>query len=281
MSPHSASAPAPDNQVNKSIDTEQLWQTLKQETRLRAEAEPVLTSFFHASVLHHENLSSSLIYLLSTTLESNLVPAMVIRELAEQAINNDAQILQSACADLHAVRISDPACRYYSTPFLFYKGFHSLQSYRIAHWLWQHDRHSIALYLQSRISSKFAVDIHPAARIGAGVFLDHASGIVIGETCVIEDDVSLYQDVTLGGTGKEGGDRHPKVRRGALISTGAKVLGNIEIGEGAKVAAGSVVLRNVPPHTTVAGVPAEPVGTPDSDMPSRDLNQDFTNDRNN
>jgi serine O-acetyltransferase len=161
---------------------------------------------------------------------------------------------------MRVVRERDPACRTYLQPFLYFKGYGGLQAYRIAHWLWDQQREILAYHLQSRISELFAVDIHPAAHIGAGVFIDHAHGIVIGETAVVEDDVSMLHSVTLGGTGKEQGDRHPKIRRGVMIGAGAKVLGNIEVGEDARIAAGSVVLENVPPRCTVAGVPARPVG---------------------
>ena len=180
---------------------------------------------------------------------------------------------EGATADICAVKERDPAVRYYSTPLLYLKGFHALQGYRVAHWLWQQGRHSLAVFLQNQISVVFSVDVHPAAQIGRGIMFDHATGIIIGETAVVEDDVSILQNVTLGGTGKEHGDRHPKIREGVMIGAGAKVLGNIEVGRGAKIGAGSVVLQPVPPHTTVAGVPAHEVGHPDCDKPSLDMNQ--------
>ena len=158
-------------------------------------------------------------------------------------------------------------------PFLFFKGFHALQAYRLAHWLWNEKRRHLALYLQTRVSDLFAVDIHPAARIGSGIMMDHATGIVIGETAVVEDNVSMLHAVTLGGTGKEAGDRHPKIRTGVLIGAGAKILGNIEIGKGARVAAGSVVLQNVPPCKTVAGVPAKVIGDSGCAEPAREMDQ--------
>ena len=167
-----------------------------------------------------------------------------------------------AARDMRVVRERDPACTTYLQPFLYFKGYGGLQAYRIAHWLWTQERHILAYHLQSRVSELFAVDIHPAAKIGGGVFIDHAHGIVIGETAVVEDDVSMLHSVTLGGTGKAGGDRHPKIHRGVMIGAGAKVLGNIEVGEDARIAAGSVVLSSVPPRCTVAGVPARPVGGP-------------------
>ena len=170
--------------------------------------------------------------------------------------------------DLEATANRDPASHGISEPFLHYKGFHALESHRAAHWLWEQQRHVLACYLQSRISETFAVDAHPAARIGKGILIDHATGVVIGETAVIDDDVSMLHEVTLGGTGRETGDRHPKVRRGVLIGAGAKILGNVVIGEGAKVGAGSVVLKDVPPHSTVAGVPAEVIGRPVAETPA-------------
>ena len=179
----------------------------------------------------------------------------------------------SVRADIQAVVARDPACRGFSVPLLYFKGFHSIQAYRVAHHYWVRDRKALALYLQSRISEVFAVDIHPGARIGKGILFDHATSIVIGETTVIDDDFSMLHEVTLGGTGKAGGDRHPKIGRGVLIGAGAKVLGNVTIGEGAKVGAGSVVLDDVPPHCTVAGVPAKPVGYPAHALPALEMDQ--------
>lgn len=187
----------------------------------------------------------------------------------------DPQLAQQATRDMRVVRERDPACRTYLQPFLYFKGYGGLQAYRIAHWLWTQQRDVLAYHLQSRISELFAIDIHPAARIGAGVFIDHAHGIVIGETAVVEDDVSMLHSVTLGGTGKQGGDRHPKIRRGVLIGAGAKVLGNIEVGEDARIAAGSVVLEDVAARCTVAGVPAKPIGGRccEGVMPAQEMDQ--------
>ncbi|MDU5692021.1 MAG: serine O-acetyltransferase [Citrobacter freundii] len=192
-----------------------VWKNIKAEARALAECEPMLASFYHATLLKHENLGSALSY------------------------------------------------------------FHALQAYRIGHWLWHQGRQALAIFLQNQVSVTFQVDIHPAAKIGRGIMLDHATGIVVGETAVIENDVSILQSVTLGGTGKAGGDRHPKIREGVMIGAGAKILGNIEVGRGAKIGAGSVVLQPVPPHTTAAGVPARIVGKPDSDKPSMDMDQHF------
>jgi serine O-acetyltransferase len=197
----------------------------------------------------------------------------MVREIFQEAFMADTKIGASVRADLSAVFERDPACHSYVQAFLFFKGFHALQCYRIAHWLWLHGRKPMALFFQNRVSDLFAVDIHPAARIGRGIMMDHATGIVIGETALVEDDVSMLHGVTLGGTGKEEGDRHPKIRRGVLLSAGAKVLGNIEVGEYSRVGAGSLVLKPVPPHCTVAGVPAKPVGGKCPDRPSQEMDQ--------
>ena len=223
-------------------------------------------------MLNHKSLEDALAFLLAGKLESNVLPSMLIRELISDAMHADPGIPNAVRADLRAVRDRDPAAHHDSRPFLYFKGFHALQTYRVAHWLWRGRREALALFLQSRISEVFAVDIHPAARIGQGIMIDHATGVVVGETAVIEDNVSLLHGVTLGGTGKESGDRHPKVRRGVLIGAGAEILGNVEIGEGAKIGAGSVVLSDIPPHTTAAGVPAVVMGATDSDMPSLSMN---------
>ena len=251
------------------LDT--LWDSIRSQTRKQAEQEPVLASFLYATILNHDTLEAALSFHLANKLDSPALPAMLVREVIEEALSQDPSISLSVRADLQAVSERDSACCSLVTPFLYFKGFHALQAYRVAHWLWQQGRNSLALFLQNRISCVFAVDIHPAAKIGKGIMFDHATGIVIGETAVVEDNVSIMQSVTLGGTGKEHGDRHPKVRSGVLISAGAKVLGNIEIGECAKVGAGSVVLKNVPPRTTVAGVPAKEVGTTTCLQPSKDM----------
>lgn len=253
----------------KPIDA--LWESIRNQTRKQAESEPVLASFLYSTILNHETLEAALSFHLANKLDSPAMPAMLMREVIEQALNDDPSIGEAVRADLYAVNERDSACCSLVTPLLYFKGFHALQAYRIAHWLWQQGRNPLALFLQNRISSVFAVDIHPAAKIGKGIMFDHATGIVIGETAVVEDNVSIMQSVTLGGTGKEAGDRHPKVRKGVLISAGAKILGNIEIGECAKVGAGSVVLKNVPPRTTVAGVPAKVVGDSKCAQPSRDM----------
>lgn len=251
------------------------WKNIKTEARDLANCEPMLASFYHATLLKHENLGSALSYMLANKLSSAIMPAIAIREVVEEAYAADPAMIASAACDIQAVRTRDPAVEKYSTPLLYLKGFHALQAYRIGHWLWGKNRKALAIFLQNQVSVTFQVDIHPAARIGHGIMLDHATGIVIGETAVVENDVSILQSVTLGGTGKSGGDRHPKIREGVMIGAGAKILGNIEVGRGAKIGAGSVVLQPIPPHTTAAGVPARIVGRPGSEKPAMDMDQHF------
>ncbi|PSJ42825.1 serine O-acetyltransferase [Zobellella taiwanensis] len=249
------------------------WQRIREEAQRMIAEEPMLGSFFYSTILNHDSLKCALSFILSNKLESSVMPAISLREIIEVALEEEPAILDMVAMDICAVQERDPAVELFSTPLLYLKGFHALQGYRIANWLWRHGRRSLATYLQNQISVVFGVDVHPAARIGKGIMFDHATGIVVGETAVIEDDVSILQSVTLGGTGKEGGDRHPKIREGVMIGAGAKILGNIEVGEGAKIGAGSVVLEPVPAHTTVAGVPAKVVGRPDCAKPSLDMSQ--------
>lgn len=239
-----------------------VWAQLRVEAMQAAAEEPLLASYLHASILHHDKIEDALSYHLAQKLGHGDLPALQLREVIREAYVSDPALVTAATRDMRVVRERDPACRTYLQPFLFFKGYGGLQAYRVAHWLWRQERHILAYHLQSRISELFAVDIHPNAKIGAGVFIDHAHGIVIGETAVVDDDVSMLHSVTLGGTGKVGGDRHPKIKRGVMIGAGAKVLGNIVVGEDARIAAGSVVLSDVAARCTVAGVPAKPVGGP-------------------
>jgi serine O-acetyltransferase len=248
-----------------------IWQRLREESRQKAESEPILASYLHATVLNHLTLEDALSFHLASKLATASLPAMSIRQFMTEAFDRSRDIRDAIRKDLAAISQRDPAAYGVSEPFLHYKGFHALEAYRISHWLWENGRHALACYLQNRISEIFAVDIHPAAKIGKGILIDHATSVVIGETAVVEDDVSMLHEVTLGGTGKTTGDRHPKVHRGVLIGAGAKILGNVEVGEGSKVAAGSVVLTDVPPHTTVAGVPAVVIGRPGSEEPSLEM----------
>jgi serine O-acetyltransferase len=236
------------------------WEQIQTEARQEAEREPLLVSFLYAAVLRHATLEGGISVILANKLQTPELPPILLRDLITEALANEAPIRASIRADLLAARTRDPAAHGYALPFLYYKGFHALQAYRVAHWLWRHQRFALATHLQNRISEVFGVDVHPAARIGCGIIIDHGTSVVIGETAVVDDNVSILHEVTLGGTGKATGDRHPKVRRGVLLGAGAKILGNIEIGVGSKVAAGSVVLRDVPAGTTVAGIPARVVG---------------------
>lgn len=253
-------------------DDDPVWQAIHDETAVEAANEPILASFLHATILNHDSMTAALSFHLASKLDSPTASALLLREVFEQAFSEDDTIIEAIRADIVAVKARDSACPNFSTSFLYFKGFHALQTHRVAHWLWQQQRRELALFFQNRMSVIFAVDIHPAARIGKGIMLDHATGIVIGETAVVGDNVSIMQSVTLGGTGKESGDRHPKVGDGVLISAGAKILGNIRIGNGAKVAAGSVVLADIPEHTTVAGVPAKIIGHPSCEQPALEMN---------
>ncbi|AFP84622.1 serine O-acetyltransferase [secondary endosymbiont of Ctenarytaina eucalypti] len=256
-------------------ELELVWNSIKAEARLLANYEPMLASFFHATLLKHENLGNALSYILAHKLSDTIMPAIAIREVVEEAYRSDPGMIFSAARDIHAVRFHDPVVDKYSTPLLYLKGVHALQAYRISHWLWYQNRQELAIYFQNQISVSFGVDIHPAARIGCGIMLDHATGIVIGETAVVEDDVSILQSVTLGATGKISGDRHPKIREGVMIGAGATIIGNIEVGRRAKIGAGSVVLRSVPAYSTAAGVPARVVDRPRNARSSEELDQSF------
>lgn len=258
---------------------EPIWPCIRAQAEQQAEMEPMLASFLHATILKHATMEAALSYHLAQQLDSPTAPALLLREVIEEAFAESECIRIAIRADLNAIYERDSACRSHATPFLYFKGYHALQSYRIANWLWQQDRKALALFFQNQISVQFGVDIHPAAKIGFGVMLDHATGVVIGETAHVADNVSIMQSVTLGGTGKENGDRHPKIGKGVLIGAGAKVLGNITVGEGAKISSGSVVLKPVEPHTTVCGVPAKPVGKPQGDEPALDMNHQIDCDR--
>ncbi len=248
------------------------WDLIRAEVQKNLVKEPILATFFNTTILQHDTLAAALSQHLANILDSSLLPARVLRGIIHDVLHQKPQVVLACEKDIIAVRERDPVCRCYATPLLYFKGFHALQSYRIAHALWQDQQPQLALFFQSRISTTLSVDIHPAARLGSGIMLDHATGIVIGETAVVEDDVSMLHSVTLGGTGNVLGDRHPKIGRGVLIGAGAKILGNVRVGEGAKIAAGSVVLHEVAPHTTVAGVPAKPIGQPKEALPSRAMN---------
>ncbi len=248
-----------------------IWERIRLEAAEEADAEPLLASHLHATILNHKSLENALSFHLANKLSSPTLQAICLMELFSEAMESDSWIVEAIRADLQAVIDRDPACDRMSVPLLFFKGYHAIQSYRIAHWLWERGRRVLALTLQSRISEVLSVDFHPAARIGKGLLLDHATGVVVGETAVIGNNVSMLHAVTLGGTGKERGDRHPKIGDGVLIGAGAKLLGNIKIGECAKIGAGSVVLNDVPPHSTAVGVPARVVGLARSNQPAMEM----------
>ncbi|HJW79845.1 MAG: serine O-acetyltransferase [Microvirga sp.] len=250
-----------------------VWAKLRQEAEAAIRQEPSLTSFILTMILNHDTLESAVAHRVAARLGHPTLSADLIGQTFCEALAADPAIGDAFRSDLLAVADRDPACTRLIEPMLYFKGFHALETHRLAHWLWQGGRHDFALYLQSRSSEVFQTDINPAARIGRGIFLDHATGLVVGATAVVEDNVSILQDVTLGGTGKERGDRHPKIRQGVLIGAGAKILGNIEVGQCARVAAGSVVLQPVPRNTTVAGVPAKVVGTAGCAEPARSMDQ--------
>ena len=250
-----------------------VWARICDEAHAAIASEPLLGGLVHSSLLHHASLERALAYRFSLKLASGEMSEQILREIADEAYASDPSLGQAARADIVAVFDRDPACHRYLQPILFFKGFQAVQAYRIGHWLWQQGRVDLAYFVQMRTSEVFGVDIHPAARIGRGIMIDHAHSIVIGETAVVGDNVSMLHSVTLGGTGKADGDRHPKIGNGVMIGAGAKVLGNITVGRCSRIAAGSVVLQEVPPCTTVAGVPARVVGEAGCSQPSLSMDQ--------
>lgn len=250
-----------------------VWDRLREEAEAMVRCEPALASFAYETVLNHDRLEEAVVHRLADRLGHVVVSPSLIRQTYLEALVDSREIAEAFRVDLVAVYDRDPACTRFLEPLLYFKGFHALQTHRLANWLWRRGRKDFALYLQSRSSETFQVDIHPAVPVGVGVFMDHATGIVVGATAQIGDNVSILQNVTLGGTGKEEGDRHPKIRNGVLVGAGAKVLGNIEIGHCSKIASGSVVLIDVPANSTVAGVPARVVGAAGCAEPSRTMNQ--------
>jgi serine O-acetyltransferase len=264
---------APDSIVGK---VDPVWNRLRSEAEAVVQAEPAIAGFVLSAILHQPSLEAAVIHRVASRLGHAAVPADIIEQIFLEAVERDPAIGAAMRADISAVIDRDPVVTRAIEPVLYFKGFHAIQAYRLAHWLWTRGRQDLALYLQSRSSDTFQTDIHPAARIGRGIFLDHATGLVVGATAVIEDNVSMLQDVTLGGTGKEIGDRHPKIRQGVLIGAGAKILGNIEVGHCARIAAGSVVLKPVPQNATVAGIPAKVVGTAGCAEPARSMDQCFS-----
>lgn len=258
---------------NPIASCDPVWERIREEAKEIVRREPALAAFVLESVLNHETFEAAVAFRVASTLDHGALGSQFIAHAFREAVSANPEIGEAFRADLSAVYDRDPACQRYIEPLLYFKGYHALQAYRLGHWLLSDGRKDFALYLQARVSSVFSVDINPAARIGKAIFLDHAHSIVIGETAVVEDEVSILHGVTLGGTGKESGDRHPKVRCGVLIGAGAKILGNIEVGACSLVAAGSVVLKDVPANTTVAGVPAKVVGEAGCSEPALSMDQ--------
>jgi serine O-acetyltransferase len=252
-----------------------VWARIRDEAENIALREPQIGTFIYSSVLHHDTLEAAVIHRVSERLDHADVPGELIRHAFADALDGEPQIGDAFRADIVAIYDRDPATDRFVEPVLYFKGFHAIQTHRLAHWLWNQGRKDFAYYLQSRASAALQCDIHPAAKVGRGIFLDHATGLVVGETAVIGDNVSMLHDVTLGGTGKSHGDRHPKIADGVLIGAGAKIIGNIEIGRCARVAAGSVVLKSVPNNVTVAGVPAKVVGDAPCQEPSLTMDHMF------
>ena len=257
----------------KLSSVDPVWSRVCDEAVEAIKAEPLLGGLIHSSLLHHARMEQALAYRFSLKLTSGEMSEQILREIADEAYAVDPELAQSARADLMAVFERDPACHRFLQPILFFKGFQAVQAYRVGHWLWKSGRIDLAYFVQMRVSEVFGVDIHPAAVVGRGIMIDHAHSIVIGETAVVGDNVSMLHSVTLGGTGKEDGDRHPKIGDGVMIGAGAKVLGNIHVGHCSRIAAGSVVLADVPHNTTVAGVPARVVGEAGCAQPSQTMDQ--------
>jgi serine O-acetyltransferase len=270
--PMSVNIPGPATRATvEALDP--IWKQLRAEAEAVVANEPALAGFVYRNLLNHGRLEDAVAHRIADRLDSPSLDGGVIGRVFAEMAEASRDYSVALRADLVAVYDRDPACTRFIEPVLYFKGFHAIEAHRLAHWLYGGGQQDLALYLQSRASEVFQVDINPAVPMGKGIFIDHGTGIVVGATAVIEDDVSILQDVTLGGTGKESGDRHPKIRRGVLIGAGAKILGNIEVGQCSRVAAGSVVLKPVPAHATVAGVPAKVVGQAGCAEPSRSMDQ--------
>ncbi|EIE49157.1 serine acetyltransferase [Salipiger aestuarii] len=260
----------------KIAELDPVWARITREAEEAVAAEPLLGGMVHVSVLHHATIEGALAFRIAMKLANGEMSEQILREICDEAYASDPWLARAARADIRATYERDPACHRFLQPLLYFKGFQAVQSQRVAHWLWGQGRRDLAFFIQMRASEVFGVDIHPAAKIGCGIMIDHAHSIVIGETAVVGHNVSILHSVTLGGTGKEDEDRHPKIGDGVLIGAGAKVLGNIRIGNGSRIAAGSVVLEDVPPCKTVAGVPAKIVGDAGCDQPSQLMDQKLT-----
>ena len=250
-----------------------IWARIRSEAEAVVRQEPQLASFIHASIFAHDDMAGAVVQRISDRLDGPVLTGAMIRQTFLEALDDAPDIGEAFRADIVATYDRDPATTRFIEPVLYFKGFHAIQTHRLAHWLWHRHHKDFALYLQSRSSAAFGTDIHPNAKIGRGIFLDHATGVVVGETAAIADDVSILHGVTLGGTGSENGDRHPKIGKGVMIGAGAKILGNIEVGHCARIAAGSVVIKPVPHNVTVAGVPARVIGEAGCAEPSRTMDQ--------
>jgi serine O-acetyltransferase len=257
----------------KMAKLDPVWSQICDEAEAAVADEPLLGGLIHSGVLHHSTFERALAYRFSLKLASGEMSEQILREIADEAFAEDPGLGQAARADVVAVFDRDPACHRFLQPILFFKGFQAVQAYRVGHWLWRQGRRDMAYFVQMRVSEVFGVDIHPGARVGKGIMIDHAHSIVIGETAVVGDNVSMLHSVTLGGTGKADGDRHPKIADGVMIGAGAKVLGNITVGQCSRIAAGSVVLHDVPRNSTVAGVPARVVGEAGCSQPALTMDQ--------
>lgn len=257
----------------KVAELDPVWGRICEEAEAAIAADPLVGGLIHSAILRHVSFEQALAYRISMKLASAEMSEQVLRQLADAAYADAPELAAAARADLMAVYERDPACERFMQPLLYFKGFQAVQAYRLGHRLWRQGRRDLAYFMQMRVSEVFGVDIHPAARIGKGLMIDHAHSIVIGETAVVGDNVSMLHSVTLGGTGKEDDDRHPKIGDGVLIGAGAKVLGNIRVGACSRIAAGSVVLREVPPRKTVAGVPARIVGEAGCPQPALSMDQ--------
>ena len=261
------------HQSTNLSEIDPVWQRISDEARDAIATEPLLGGLLHGTILHHKSLERALSFRISEKLASAEMSAQILREISDEAYRADPELGTAARADIMAVFERDPACHRFLQPLVYFKGFQAIQAYRVGHWLWKQGRKDLSYFFQMRVSEMFGIDIHPAAKIGRGIMIDHAHSIVIGETAVVGDNVSMLHSVTLGGTGKEDDDRHPKIEDGVLIGAGAKVLGNITVGQCSRVAAGSVVLEPVPPMKTVAGVPARIVGEAGCSQPALSMDQ--------
>ncbi len=271
--PDQADPAQPAKPTREHHEVDVLWVKLREEAQRLLAEEPLLSQMINDVILSRESLAEALGARLARRLSREDMPRSAMEPLLTDVLRSHDSTVSQAASDMEAMHERDPACFSLLEPLLFFKGFLALATYRVAHQLWLNDRRWMALYLQSLASEAFAVDIHPAAQIGCGILLDHATSFVVGETAIIEDNVSILHEVTLGGTGKQSGDRHPIVRSGVLLGAGSKVLGRVEIGNGAKIGAGSVVLNDVEAHTTVAGVPAVVVGESPEENPAIEMNQ--------